>query len=46
MLKSSTKLQIRAEQSLHGSNGAGGERVGVGGLEEEITQEMYAHVNK
>jgi hypothetical protein len=50
---SSTKLEIRAEQVLPGSEGAGGggERVRVGGegqrvREGEMTQTTYAHVNK
>jgi hypothetical protein len=37
---SSTKLVIRAEQDLPGSGG------GEGGKGEEMTQTMYAHVNK
>jgi hypothetical protein len=40
---SSTKLEIRAEQVLPGSKGGGGKRMGEGG---EMTQTMYAHVNK
>jgi hypothetical protein len=43
---SSTKLEIRAEEVLPGSEegkGGEGERGGYGG---EITQTMYAHVNK
>jgi hypothetical protein len=42
---SSTKLEIRAEQVLPGSKGGRGKRVveGAGG---EMTQTMYAHVNK
>jgi hypothetical protein len=42
---SSTKLEIRAEQILPGSEGGGGERVeeGQGG---EMNQTIYAHVNK
>jgi hypothetical protein len=46
---SSTKLEIRAEQVLPGSDGGREDRVeegarGVGGA--EMTQTMYAHVNK
>jgi hypothetical protein len=42
---SSTKLEIRAEQVLPGSEGGG--RIGWGwGQGEEMTQTMYAHVNK
>jgi hypothetical protein len=41
---SSTKLEIRAEQVLLGSEGCGGK--GVGGGEGEMAQTMYAHVNK
>jgi hypothetical protein len=40
----STKLEIRAEQVLPKS-GARGES-GEGGQGEEMTQTMYAHVNK
>jgi hypothetical protein len=42
---SSTKLEIRAEQILPGSEGGGGNREGrgVGG---EMAQTMYTHVNK
>jgi hypothetical protein len=41
---SSTKLEIRAEQVLPGSEGGGDERgQGMGG---EMAQTMYAHVNK
>jgi hypothetical protein len=36
---SSTKLEMRAEQVLPGSEG-------VGGHGEEMTQTMYAHLNK
>jgi hypothetical protein len=39
---SSTKLEIRAKQFLPGSKGAGGE----GGYEGEMTQTLYAHMNK
>jgi hypothetical protein len=38
---SSTKLEIRAEQILPGSEGVGG-----GGQGREMTQTMYAYVNK
>jgi hypothetical protein len=43
---SSTKLEIRAEQVLPGSNG--GRKGEDGGREQggEMTQTMYAHVNK
>jgi hypothetical protein len=42
---SSTKLVIRAEQDLPGTEGRRGEwwRMGASG---EMTQTMYAHVNK
>jgi hypothetical protein len=40
---SSTKLEIRAEQVLPGSEGVWEEIAGAGG---EMTQTMYAHVNK
>jgi hypothetical protein len=41
-----TKLEIRAEQVLPGSEGAwGGEREG-GGHGGEMAQSMYAHVNE
>jgi hypothetical protein len=41
---SSTKLEIRAEQFLPGRGGGGRKRgKGSGG---EMTQTMYAHVNK
>jgi hypothetical protein len=36
---SSTKLEIRAEQDLPGTEGVKGNR-------EEMTQTMYAHVNE
>jgi hypothetical protein len=42
---SSTKLEIRAEQVLPGSGG-GGEEDGDRGQGGEMTQTMYAHVNK
>jgi hypothetical protein len=41
---SSIKLEIRAKQDLPGSEGQG--EGGGGGLEGEMTQTMYAHVNK
>jgi hypothetical protein len=41
----STKLEIRAEQVLPGSEGVWGEG-GGGGQGLEIIQTMYAHVNK
>jgi hypothetical protein len=40
---SSTKLEIRAEHVLPGSEGERKEREGKGG---EMTQTMYAYVNK
>jgi hypothetical protein len=43
---SSTKLVIRAEQDLPGSEGGKEGEGGGGGLREEMTQTMYAHVNK
>jgi hypothetical protein len=43
MLVSSTKLVIKAEQDLPGTEWGGGRRGGQG---EEMTQIMYAHVNK
>jgi hypothetical protein len=42
---SSTKLEIRAEQILPGSEGVGGERKGVGDGE-KMAQILYAHMNK
>jgi hypothetical protein len=43
---SSTKLEIRAEQALPGSE-EGREKKGREGEQvEEVTQTMYAHVNK
>jgi 3-oxoacyl-ACP reductase-like protein len=42
---SSTKLEIRAKQVLPGSNGVGGEDGGRG-QHGEMTQTLYAHVNK
>jgi hypothetical protein len=43
---SSTKLEIRAEQILPGSDGGRGREGGGGGQGREMTQTMYAHVNK
>jgi hypothetical protein len=49
---SSTKLEIRAKQFLPGSLGAGGESQGRGGKGGgrgkggEMTQTLYAHMNK
>jgi hypothetical protein len=44
---SSTKLKIRAEQVLPGSEGDRGGKGGRGALfGVEMTQTMYAHVNK
>jgi hypothetical protein len=43
---SSTKLEIRAEQVLHGSEGRRERGGGEGGQGREMTQTMYAHVNK
>jgi hypothetical protein len=45
---SSTKSVTRAEQDLPGTEGAGreGRGRGGGGKGGEITQTMYAHVNK
>jgi hypothetical protein len=45
---SSTKLELRTEQVLPGSEGEGGrEGESEGGEQvEEMTQTMYAHVNK
>jgi hypothetical protein len=40
----STKLEKRAEQVLHGSEGLG-EREGIGRQGGEMTQAMYAHMN-
>jgi hypothetical protein len=42
---SSTKLEIRAEQDLPGSEGGGGEKGRGGAQGGEMTQTMYAHVN-
>jgi hypothetical protein len=46
MFFSSTKLEVRAEQILPGSEGSGGEKERVGGIEGRNGQTMYAHVNK
>jgi hypothetical protein len=43
---SPTKLEIRAEQVLPGSEGGSGEEGGRGRQGGEMTQTMYAHVNK
>jgi hypothetical protein len=43
---SSTKLEKRTEQVLSGSEGAWGEEGGEGGQGGEMTQIMYAHMNK
>jgi hypothetical protein len=43
---SSTKLEIRTEQDLPGSEGAGWEESERGVQGGEMTQTMYAHVNK
>jgi hypothetical protein len=43
---SSTKLEIRAEQVLPGSEQGSGKEGGGGRHEGEMTQTMYAHVNK
>jgi hypothetical protein len=43
---SSTKLERWAEQVLPGSEGEGEKRVGDEGQVGEMTQTMYAHVNK
>jgi hypothetical protein len=43
---SSTKLEIRAEQVLLGREGEWGKKGGGRGYEGEVTQTMYAHVNK
>jgi hypothetical protein len=43
---SSTKLEIRAEQVLPGREGGGRKRVREAGQGGEMTQTMYAHVNK
>jgi hypothetical protein len=42
----STKLEIRAEQVLPGSKRGWGGESGDGGQGGEMTQTMYAHVNK
>jgi hypothetical protein len=41
-----TKLEIRAEKVLPGSEGEKKGEGGGGGQEREMTQTMYAHVNK
>jgi hypothetical protein len=43
---SSRKLVIRAEQDLPGTEGERGEVYGGGEHGGEVTQTMYAHVNK
>jgi hypothetical protein len=43
---SSTKLEIRAEQFLPGSKEVGEEMEEVGGRGGEMTQTLYAHMNK
>jgi hypothetical protein len=43
---SSTKLVIRAEQDLPGTEGGKGRGDGGGGEGGEMTQTMYVHVNK
>jgi hypothetical protein len=43
---SSKELDIRTDQVLPGSEGVEGERVGARGRAGEITQTVYAHVNK
>jgi hypothetical protein len=43
---SPTKLVIKAEQDLPGIEGERGGEVGRGEQEGEMTQTMYAHVNK
>jgi hypothetical protein len=43
---SSTKLEVRVEQVLPGSEGGRGREDGEGGQGGEMTQTMYAHVNK
>jgi hypothetical protein len=43
---SSTKLEIRAEQVLPGSEGGRGGEGGSGRQGVEMAQTMYAHVNK
>jgi hypothetical protein len=42
----STKLEIRADQVLPGSEVGLGKEGGSGRQEGEMTQTMYAHVNK
>jgi hypothetical protein len=43
---SSTKLELRAEQVLPGIEGGMGEKGGGGRQGGEMTQTMYAYVNK
>jgi hypothetical protein len=43
---SSTKLEKRAEQVLPGNEGGSGGEGGGEGQRGEMTQTMYAHVNK
>jgi hypothetical protein len=43
---SSTKLVIKAEQNLPGTEGGKGEEVGRGVQGREMTQTMPAHINK
>jgi hypothetical protein len=43
---SSTKLEIRAEQVLPGSEKGRGREGGGGGQGGEMTEAMYTHVNK
>jgi hypothetical protein len=44
---SSTKLEIRAKYFLPGiKGGVGGGKAGGGGKGEEMTQTLYAHMNK
>jgi hypothetical protein len=45
-LSSSTKLVIKAEQDLPGTEQGRGEEDRGGGQGVEMTQTMYAHVNK
>jgi hypothetical protein len=45
-VSSSTKLEIRAEQVLPGTERLRGREGGGGGQGGEMTQTMYAHVNK
>jgi hypothetical protein len=41
-----TKLVIKAEQDLPGTDGGRGRESGGGRAQGEMTQTMYAHVNK